>query len=118
MAKKVSVFHETPRAEKPYAVLPIGYYYNHNLRNLHPGDIIEFFKGEATETRVLVRSCFIPINSAFFTFITRSIYGGWVTKDRIFRRWEVYAIVNGHRPDVFSREECVLIEVKDEENKP
>lgn len=113
MTKKVSVFHETPRPVKPYAVLPIGFYYNHELRDVRPGDVIEFFKGDATETRKLVRSCIIPINSAFFTFITRSIYGGWVTKDRIFQRWETYAIVNGHRPDVFSRDECVLIEVKE-----
>lgn len=112
MIKTVSVFHETPKSSKPFAILPIGFNYNRELRELRPGDLVEFFSRNSTETREFVRGCIIPIKSSFFTFISKSVYGSWATREAIFRNWENRAIVLGHREDVFSREECVLIEVK------
>lgn len=112
MIKTVAVFHETPKLAKPFAILPIGFNYNRELRGLRPGDLVEFFNGEGTETREFVRGCIIPIKSTFFTFMTKSVYGSWVTTAAIFRNWENRAIILGHTKDVFSRDECVLIEVK------
>lgn len=112
MTKTVSVFHETPKPGKPFAILPIGFNYNRELRGLRQGDLVEFFNSEGTETREFVCGCVIPIKSSFFTFMARSIYGSWVTTAAIIRNWENRAIVLGHRDDVFSRDECVLIEVK------
>lgn len=112
MSKTVAVFHETPKSAKPFAILPIGFNYNNELRTLRPGDLVEFFNSEGTETREFIRGCVIPIKSSFFLFMAKSIYGSWVTTAAIFRNWENRAIVLGHREDVFSRDQCVLLEVK------
>lgn len=112
MSKTVAVFHETPKSAKPFAILPIGFNYNRELRGLRPGDLVEFFNGEGTETREFIRGCIIPIKSSVFTFMAKSIYGSWVTTAAIIRSWENRAIVLGHREDVFSHNECALIEIK------
>lgn len=113
MAKIIKLLHPTPKpAKNGLALIPVGLYCNVALQKAKPGDIVEFWTDWRHDTRKLVNKCRVAVNSSFFTFITKSIYGQHILSSDILKRWEAQCIIEGIGKDGFSREECLLIEAE------
>lgn len=111
MAKPINILHPTPKADKPYAVIPIGMYCNTSLQKACRGDLVEFWQDWRHERRRIVQITKFRINTPEFTFMLRSIYGERMTIAKLMERWEAWAVVEGIGKDGFNRESCIIIEV-------
>lgn len=112
MAKKpITILHPTPKADRPFALLPIGLFCNDGLQKAAPGAVVEFWQDWRHERRVLVRMCRVRIRSSVFVFLARSVYGERVCIGDMLARWEAFAVNEGIGKDGFDRDECLLIEV-------
>lgn len=114
MSRLIKVQHPTPKADKPYAILPIGLYCNAVLRMARPGDNVVFQTEWRRDKRRIVQLCRFRINSPEFTFMLRSIYGENMTIAKLMERWEAWAIVEGIGKDGIDHESCIIIEVSEE----
>lgn len=112
MPKPIRVLHPTPKDIKPFALLPCGLYVNRELQQAQCGNLIEFWTDWRHETRILVNKCRLTVNSSYFTFMSKSIYGQHIRAADLINRWEALCINEGAHKDGFSREECMLIEVE------
>lgn len=112
MPRLIKIQQPVPKAEKPYAILPIGLYCNAALRMARPGDNAVFQTEWRRDKRHIVQLCRFRINSPEFTFMLRSIYGENMTIAKLMERWEAWAIVEGIGKDGFDRENCIIIEVQ------
>lgn len=113
--KVIRIQHQTPKAEKPFAVLPIGLYCNAALQKAKPGQEVIFQTDWRRDKRRIVQSCRFRVNSPEFTFMLRSIYGENMTIARLMERWEAWAVVEGIGASGFSREEAIVVEVCSED---
>lgn len=111
MPRSINIQHLTPKAYKPYAILPFGLYCNSELQNAQIGDIVEFCVDWRRDKRRLVRKCKIAVQSGVFTFLMKSLYGERMTIAKLMERWQAWAIIEGIGAQGFSREEVILIEV-------
>ena len=103
--KPINILHPCPTANKPYAILACGLYCNKELQKASVGSVIEFWQDWRHERRVLVRKCWIQINSSVFTFLAKSLYGERTRIADVLAKWrEVYDVP-------FDESECMLIEV-------
>lgn len=102
-----------PKAEKPYAILPIGAYCNAALQKAKSGQEVTFQTSWRKEKRTIVNISRFRINSPEFTFMLRSIYGKNMTIAKLIERWEAWAILEGYGKNGFSREQCLIIEVSE-----
>lgn len=112
MARPIKIQHPTPKAEKPYAILPIGLYCNTALQKANPGQEVVFETAWRRDKRCIIQICRFRINSPEFTFMLRSIYGERMTIAKLIERWEAWAIVEDIGKDGFDRESCIIIEVE------
>lgn len=112
MAKKpIPILHPTPKADKPFAILPIGLFCNDKLQKAAIGAVVEFWQDWRHDKRVLVRKCKVQIKSSVFTFLAQSIYGERTRIVDMQAKWrEVYDVP-------FDETECMLIEVKEIEDE-
>lgn len=117
MARPIKIQHPTPKAEKPYAAIPIGMYCNIALQKARPGQEIEFCTEWRRDKRFIVQLCRFRINSPEFTFMLRSIYGENMTIAKLMERWEAWAVVEGIGKDGIDKEQCIIVEVKEDESK-
>lgn len=46
----------------------------------------------------------------------RSIYGENMTIAKLMERWEAWAVVEGIGKDGVDKEQCIIVEVKEDEN--
>ena len=110
----VKVFHLPPTDKKPYVLLPVGYFFNRELYKLQPGDIVKFIN-ETCKWQFVDR-LEIDIESAAFGFWCKTLYscGGRynVTKEAVFKRWDMQAIRAGYDIKAISKQKCLIIEVK------
>lgn len=111
MAKPIKIQHPTPKAEKPYAILPIGLYCNASLQKAKPEQEVVFETEWRRDKRSIVQLCRFRINSPEFTFILRSIYGENMTISKLIERWEAWAIVEGIGKSGFLHDEAIIVEV-------
>lgn len=111
MKRPIKIQHPTPKAEKPYAILPTGLYCNAALQKAKPGQEVIFQTEWRRDKRRIVQLCRFRINSPEFTFMLRSIYGEGMTIARLMERWEAWAIVEGIGKSGFSREEAIVMEI-------
>lgn len=117
MARPIKIQHRTPKAERPYAILPIGLYCNAALQKAKPGQEVIFETDWSKDKRSIVQLCRFRINSPEFTFMLRSIYGDGMTIAKLMERWEAWAVVEGIDRDGFSRDSCIVLEVESLESK-
>lgn len=111
MAKKpIPILHPTPKADKPFAILPIGLFCNKELQKAAPNSEICFWQGWRHDKRVLVRKCKVQIKSSVFTFLLRSIYGENMTIAKLMERWEAWAVVEGIGKEGFDRDYALIVE--------
>lgn len=116
MGKKVVVDLVYPRTPKnPMFIVPIGMYCNAELQRAVPGDTIEFANDWQRIRCVLTNKALFRINSREFSFIMRHVYGERMTLRKLINQWESWAIMEGLGKVGFSREECLVLEVGDEE---
>lgn len=111
MAKTIKIQHPTPKAEKPYAILPIGLYCNAALQKAKPGQEVIFETDWRRDKRRIVQLCRFRINSPEFTFMLRSIYGENMTISKLMERWEAWAVVEGIGLAGIDHENCIILEV-------
>lgn len=113
MAKPIKIQYPTPKAQKPYAVVPVGLYCNAALQKAIPGQEVEFCTEWRRDKRRIVQLCRFRINSPEFTFMLRSIYGERMTIAKLMERWEAWAVVEGIGRDGINKEHCIIVEVSD-----
>ena len=116
MPRPIKIQHPTPKAEKPYAILPIGLYCNAALQKAKPGQEVIFETDWRRDKRRIVQLCRFRINSPEFTFMLRSIYGERMTIAKLMERWEAWAVVEGIGREGIDKEQCIIVEVKEDEN--
>lgn len=112
MSRPINILHPVPKGDKQFMLLPFGIYCNKELQNAAPGSLVELWQDWRHECRVLVRKCRIQINSSVFTFLAKSLYGERTRIADMIARWEALAVMEGVGAQGFSKEECLLIEVK------
>lgn len=112
MPRPIKIQHPTPKADKPYAILPIGLYCNSALQKAKPGQEVIFQTEWRRDKRRIVQLCRFRINSPEFTFMLRSIYGENMTIAKLMERWEAWAVVEGIGRDGVDKEQCVIVEVQ------
>lgn len=112
MSRPIKIQHPTPKAEKPYAILPIGLYCNSALQKAKPGQEVIFQTEWRRDKRRIVQLCRFRINSPEFTFMLRSIYGEGMTIAKLMERWEAWAVVEGIGKDGIDKEQCIIVEVQ------
>lgn len=114
MARPIKIQHPAPKAEKPYAILPIGLYCNAALQKAKPGQELIFETEWRRDKRRIVQLCRFRINSPEFTFMLRSIYGENMTIAKLMERWEAWAVVEGIGAAGIDHENCIILEVSEE----
>lgn len=115
--RPIKIRHPTPKAEKPYAILPIGLYCNAALQKAKPGQEVIFETEWRRDKRRIVQLCRFRINSPEFTFMLRSIYGESMSIAKLMERWEAWAVVEGIGASGIDHENCIILEVKPIEEK-
>lgn len=112
MSRPIKIQHPTPKAEKPYAILPCGLYCNAAMQKAKPGQEVIFqTEWRRDKRRIITNICRFRINSPEFTFMLRSIYGERMTIARLMERWEAWAVVEGIGAAGIDHESCIIIEV-------
>ena len=109
--RPIKIQHPTPKASKPYAILPIGLYCNAALQKSKPGQEVFFETEWRRDKRFIVQLCRFRINSPEFTFMLRSIYGENMTIAKLMERWEAWAVVEGIGASGIDHENCIILEV-------
>ncbi len=117
MPRPIKIQHPTPKADKPYAILPIGLYCNTSLQKAKPGQEVIFQTEWRRDKRHIVQLCRFRINSPEFTFMLRSIYGENMTISKLMERWEAWAVVEGIGKEGIDKVQCIIVEVKEDESK-
>lgn len=115
--KAIKIQQPFVKDKMPMALVPYGLYLNNGIKNAKKGDIIEFFDGWRSEQRVLVNKCTVDINSSVFSFLLKLIYGEFLNKTELFKRWNSICVVEGYGRDAFNPDECVLILVEPRKSK-
>lgn len=62
---------------------------------------------------IFVGKCLLKVNTQIFTFFLKSLYRGWNIADAFFKHWESVGISEGFGKEPFSRDEVLLIEIKE-----
>lgn len=114
MSRPIKIQHPTPKADKPYAIVPIGLYCNAALQKSKPGQEVIFQTEWRKDKRVITNICRFRINSPEFTFMLRSIYGENMTIAKLMEKWEAWAVVEGIGAAGIDHESCIIIEVSEE----
>lgn len=114
MKRPIKIQQPVPRAEKPYAVCPIGLFCNSKLQKACVGDVVQFCHEYRRDKRIIANICRFRINTPEFTFMLRSIYGEGMTIAKLFERWEAWAVVEGIGKEGIDKEQCVIVEVSEE----
>ncbi len=109
MSKVIKLLN-TPVPKGALAVIPIGMYLNVPLQKAKPGAVLSFEVAWRKDKRVLRQKVAVKINSPFFTFMARSIYGSEARMADIIEQWRANCIIEGLGKDAFS-DECLLIEI-------
>ena len=113
MSKKVDIMGEAPRRAVKFVILPFGLYFHRDLQKAKRGDIVRFNEGHRLVSMIYESSCRISIKTQLFSYLLRLCYGGTVTITSLMERWAAIAINEGYGRKGFSRDEALLVEVRD-----
>lgn len=107
-SKTISIFHyHTMR--KPWIIMPIGRYYNQELRNARAGDVLLFSDGKRRE---IEKIGIVPIKNWLTDYLCRKTYIAPLSV--VAKRWDGNAEIEGYGHGSVSRNECLLIFLKEE----
>ena len=88
-----------------YILLPYGEFYEktRSFLDAKSGDTMRFFNGP----EVTIESVFLIACDRTCDFLCKMRYG--ITWDAAFKRWQSYAMLEGHGKDILSTERCILV---------
>lgn len=109
--KKINVYHGVPSAERPFAILPLGAYFNKEIREAHSGDIVTFWTDYLHEDREIIRMAEVDTKSAVFNLLVQNIYGSTMTAAKLFIRWRAWCLREGYGANGYDKNKALLIEV-------
>lgn len=110
-SKTISIFHyHTMR--KPWIIMPIGRFYNRELRNARIGDVLLFSDGKRRE---IEKIGVVPLKNWLTDYLCRKTYISPLTV--VAKRWDGNAEVEGYGYGSVSRDECLLIFLKESPSK-
>lgn len=116
MPRPIKIQHPTPKpSNRGMAIVPVGLYCNQKLQKAQIGSEVIFETEWRKDKRVITNICRFRINSPEFTFMLRSIYGENMTIAKLMERWEAWAVVEGIGKEGIDKEQCVIMEVKEDE---
>lgn len=108
---KFRLGYHTSRFRSNLIILPIGLYYNREIRKIKPGDYVEFSDG--VERRVEF-ALLMPIHGALTEYLCRKTYTG--AMQVVMKRWYANALMEGFGRDVIDTEQCLMIFFERETN--
>lgn len=73
--------------------MPCGLYLNKTIKNVKPGDVVVLGEAWRKQKRVLVRKCYIDLNTSIGNLIVKHIYGDNTRVENIIERWEAECVV-------------------------
>lgn len=108
-----------PAHEKPgkfwldYILLPYGQFYDKTKGFLKAksGDTLRFFNGPDVE----IESATLIDTGSMCDFLCKMRYG--ITWDVAFRKWLSYARMEGNGKDILSKDKCILVILKSDDDK-
>lgn len=103
-----SIAHES-RMRKPWIIMPIGYYYNQDLQKAQEGDILLFSDGKRRE---IEKIGIVPLRNWLTGYLCRKTYG--IPLKGAWNKWKANATFDGYGEAALSRDECLLIFLKEE----
>lgn len=106
--KVYSIAHES-RMRKPWIIMPIGYYYNQELQKAKEGDILLFSDGKRRE---IEKIGVVPLKNWLTGYMCRKTYG--IPLKGAWNKWKTNATFDGYGESALSRDECLLIFLKEE----
>lgn len=92
------------------SLVPCGFYLNKAMKNVKPGDVVVLGEAWRKQKRVLVRKCYIDLNTSIGNLIVKHIYGDNVRVKDIVGRWEAECVIEGCGNDAIG--EVLLIETR------
>lgn len=96
-----------------YILLPYGIYYDKTRPFLQAkkGDRMRFYKGPLVEIKCVK---LIP-QDEICELLSRMRYG--ISFDKVFRKWQSYARLEGHSSGILSTKECIFVVYGKDESK-
>lgn len=75
------------------SLVPCGLYLNKAMKNVKSGDVVVLGKAGRKQKRVLVRKCYVDLNTSIGNLIVKHIYGDNARVENIVERWEAECVV-------------------------
>lgn len=75
------------------SLVPCGLYLNKAMKNVKPGDVMVMGEAWCKQKRVLVRKCYVDLNTSIGNLIVKHIYGDNARVENIVERWEAECVV-------------------------
>lgn len=75
------------------SLVPCGLYLNKAMKNVAPGDVVVLGEAWRKQKRVLVRKCYVDLNTSIGNLIVKHIYGDNARIEDIVERWEAECVV-------------------------
>lgn len=118
MGKSVEIFANISGSEHKYMIVPFGVYLHKGIHEVRKGDIICCNEGWRVVKMEYLGGAVIKIKSPVFMFMLKSLYGENATVNRFFSYWSAICTTEGYGKNGFSRDEVMLVEVRELAEKP
>lgn len=92
------------------SLVPCGLYLNKAMKNVKPGDVVVLGEAWCKQKRVLVRKCYVDLNTSIGNLIVKHIYGDNARVENIVERWEAECVVEDFGKGAIG--EVLLIETR------
>lgn len=92
------------------SLVPCGLYLNKAMKNVKPGDVVVLGEAWRKQKRVLVRKCYVDLNTSIGNLIVKHIYGDNARIENIVERWEAECVVENYGKGAIG--EVLLLETR------
>lgn len=92
------------------SLVPCGLYLNKAMKNVTPGDVVVLGEAWRKQKRVLVRKCYVDLNTSIGNLIVKHIYGDNARIEDIVERWEAECVVENFGKGAIG--EALLLETR------
>ena len=92
------------------SLVPCGLYLNKTMKNVKPGDVVVLGEAWRKQKRVLVRKCYVDLNTSIGNLIVKHIYGDNARIENIVERWEGECVVENYGKGAIG--EVLLLETR------
>lgn len=113
MGKSVEIFANISGLEHKYLIVPFGVYLHKDIHEVRKGDMICCNEGWRVVKMEYLGGAVMKIKSPVFIFMLKSLYGENATVGGFFRYWSAICTTQGYGKNGFSRDEAMLVEVRE-----